>query len=161
MVPPVNRHFAYDLIHDGPYAHLVVIGPETPDPDLRFMSRWAWIGSLSEHVYAIADDPAELPNAPLVSTDRRAAVMGHLAEAPSPGWKATIECGIPARVPASSQGTWIELADPPPGARLTAPGLAPLPARRFAFVASGIAEIGCSGVDRLSIAASWDAGSPT
>jgi hypothetical protein len=157
MVVPGDEPVAYDLIDAGPYAHLIVYAPD--ETDLGFTSRWSWIGALGEHTYAIGDDPGEVSAAHLVTTDRGAHVDAHLARAPSIGSPRTIDCGSPARLPAAaSQGTWIELKDPPRSARIAVPWLALLPARELVYVAPELADdgsiaISCGGVDRLRVTA--------
>jgi hypothetical protein len=161
MVVADNEPFAYDLIHDGPYEHFVVFEPD--ETDLMFLDRWSWIGALGEHMYAIGDGPAEISDASFVSTERGAAVEAHLSAAVSIGSPATIDCGNPVRVPAGTEGTWIELSDPPPNARVAVATLASLPARQLIFVAPELADGGhvaitCGPLDRLSIANVWGAG---
>jgi hypothetical protein len=161
MVPPRHESFAYDLIRAGPYAHLLVYEPG--ETDLGFMTRWRSIGALGAHTYAIGDEARTVARAPFLTTGRGAALNAHLARAASIGSPGTIDCARPAPIPAGMQGTWLELRDPPPSARVTVPSLAPLPARRLVFVAPELVERGaftvaCSGVERLSITRAWDAG---
>jgi hypothetical protein len=159
MVVDANRAFAYDLLAKGPYAHLVVSDPA--DADLGFTSRWPWLGSLSEHVYAIADRPGELGGASLVTTDE-VGVEAHLADAPTLGPPRSLPCGTPVVLRAGSEGTWLELSDPAPRARVSAQGLAPVPARRFVFVEPDLATSGeitltCTGVADLALVDRRDA----
>ena len=156
-----NEPFAYDLVHAGPYAHLFVYEPD--EADLGFTSRWSWIGALGEHTYALGDDPGEVSAAPFVTTEHGADVDAHLARSAAIGSPRTIDCGRTVRLPAGSEGTWLELRDPPSGARIAIPALAPLPARALAYVAAdatgeGVATITCSGAERLAVAKIWNAG---
>jgi hypothetical protein len=161
MAVAQNEPFAWDLIHDGPYVYLVVFEPDATD--LRFTSRWSWIGALGEHTYAIGDGSDELSGASFVSTERGPRVDAHLSRAlplRSPG---TIDCGLPVRMAAGSEGTWIELREPPSTARVAVTGLAPLPARELVYVGPELGDAGhvaitCSPLERLSIANVWDAG---
>jgi len=165
MVVGDNVPFAYDLIRDNAYRHLLIAQPR--ETDLGFVDRWTWIGALTEHVYAIADDPSELSSAMFATTNDRAEVEAHLARsaaliaAPN-----RVPCGERIRIPAGSRGTWIELVDPPENALIAVPGsLGPLPARRFIFVSSelvneGRVTITCTGADSLSIVRVRDAGPP-
>ena len=160
MVPPSHEPFAFDLIDAQPYAHLLVYQPD--DTDLKFTSRWSWIGALGAHTYAIGDDPSYVGGAPFLTTNHGAEVDAHLARAASVGSPGTIDCERPVSVSGGSQGTWLELSDPPPSARVAVPSLAPLPARQLFHVAPELAEggsftVACSGAERLSIARAWDA----
>jgi hypothetical protein len=166
MVVDANVPFAYDLVRDGAYRHLLVAEPR--EADLRFIDRWAWIGALTKHVYAIADDPSELSSAQVATTNERAGVEAHIARATVlTGAPSRVQCDRPIRLPAGSRGTWIELASPPETARIAvSAALAPLPARRFVFVSSEFANAGrlpmtCTGTDSLSIVQIRDAGPPT
>jgi hypothetical protein len=158
MVTSANESLTYDLIGNGPYAHLIALGEKRD-----FLARWPWIGALGQHTYALADNAGELSGAPFVVTERGRALDAHLSEAPRLRSPRTLDCSRPLRIRAGSQGTWLELRTRARKARVAVPTLAPLPARRMVFIGAELAEDGsftidCGGVDRLSIAGARDAG---
>jgi hypothetical protein len=164
MVPPANQDFAYELIHDTGYRHLLVADPQTAD--LGFLSRWKWVGALGPHLYSIADSPAELPSSQIVATDAGPAVMNTLMSGATLTENQRMPCGIPVRIPSGKRGTWIRLARAAPSARLAvSDALAPVPARQVIFVSRQLAERGrlritCTGARSLDVIEVADAGGP-
>ena len=119
MVVPDNEQFAYDLIHDQGYRYLLAANPG--DQDLRFLSRWRWVGALGSHTFAIADSPRHLSEAQFSVTDDRRVVSQKFASGQrlvERGFR--MPCGRLVRVPAGARGTWIMLEKPDPNARITA-----------------------------------------
>ncbi len=135
MVPPANDPFAYDLIHDQGYRHMVVWEPHE---GIEYLSRWRWVGALGTKTYAIADTREQLEPASFVATDAAAVPSGRTLAR-----DLEVRCGTPLQVPAGERGTWILFESPPSTARIGVdPELAPLPARSAVFVAPSLAEDG-------------------
>ena len=156
MVVDDNESFAYDLIHDEGYRHVLVASPG--DTDLAFLSRWRWLGALGQHTFSVADVPGELPPTRFVGSNDAASARPYL-ESGSPlvpdGFRLT--CGRHVEVPAGDGGTWIELRDASEQARISASDeLVALPARTHVFVAAELASRGslrlmCYGAPALTV----------
>jgi Dolichyl-phosphate-mannose-protein mannosyltransferase len=164
MVTEQTKDIAFDLIHRDGYRHLLMVDPV--HDELAFMERWRWVGALGPHLYGLADSPARLPEAPLVTADPGRRLSARLGRARvvrgAPG---VITCGRATRIPAGREGTWIHLAELPRDARLFVGELAPVPARSFVFVSPSLAEDGafvarCSGAQSLSVRRVVDAPPP-
>jgi hypothetical protein len=155
MVVDANESFAYDLIHDTGYRHVLVADPSTTN--LVFLSRWRWIGALGPHTFAVADDAGELPATRFVGSDeppaQRYLDRGRILD-PN-GFR--LACGRRSSVPAGDRGTWIELRDPPERARIAVlDDVLALPARAHVFVDAGLASGGsipltCEGTSSLVV----------
>jgi hypothetical protein len=156
MVVAENERFAYDLIHDQGYRHIVVAYPG--DTDLTFLSRWRWLGALGQHTFAVADSPAELPAATFVGSSDTASVGPYLESGrPLIQDDFRLTCGKRVTVPAGGHGTWLTLKQPPAQARISvSDDLVALPARTHVFVAAELASRGsigllCYGVPALTV----------
>ena len=155
MVVDANEPFAYDLIHDEGYRHVLVAYPG--DTDLQFLYRWRWLGALGQHTFAVADAPRELPSTSFVvsnSANARRYLESGRPLVPD-GFRLT--CGQDMSVPAGDRGTWIELREPSEQARVSVSDeLVALPARTHLFVAADLASRGrirlmCYGTPTLSV----------
>jgi hypothetical protein len=155
MVVDENESFAFDLIHDAEYRHVLVADPATTD--LAFLSRWRWLGALGPHTFAVADDPDELTPVEFAGSDDPSA-RSYLdrGRALVPG-AFRVSCGRPSRVPAGDGGTWLELRDSPERARISvSDDLAELPVRAHVFVGAGLEHGGsiqltCQGTSTLTV----------
>lgn len=155
MVVDHNESFAYDLIHDTRYRHVLVANPATTN--LAFLSRWRWLGALAPHTFAVADDPGKLPATRFIGSDDPSArsYLDRGRTLVPDGLRLT--CGRRSSVPAGDPGTWIELRDPPARARIAVSGdLVALPARTRIYVDAGLANGGsipmrCQGTPSLTV----------
>ena len=156
MVVAENEHFAYDLIHDERYRHVVVAYPD--DTDLEFLRRWQWLGALGQHTFAVADSAAELQATRFVGTSDAAAATPYFESGRSlVAEPFRLPCGERVAMPAGDRGTWIELRDPAGQARISVSDeVVALPARTHLFVAAEFASRGsvrllCDGASALNV----------
>lgn len=146
-----NAAFAYDLVRDQGYTYLLVGDPLSAD--LAPFERWAWLGSLGPHSYALADSPRDLHGSRFVATNAPASIESATAIRRD----LRIPCDTDVRIPAGRPGTWIQAERSARDARLAVSDeLAPLPARRPLFVAPDLTESGaltvrCTGTPELVI----------
>lgn len=164
MVSAHTVDVAYDLIHRDGYRYLVQV--DAAHDDLRFLSRWRWVGALGPHLYAIADSPAQLSGSQFVATNE----VGALARLESGGTVVAgsrlLRCDRPTRFPSGRRGTWIRFAELPPDARVfVSADLVPLPVRRAVFVgpelaARGQLTLSCTGAESLGVEGVIDAPGP-
>jgi hypothetical protein len=164
MVTAHAQDAAFDAIHRDRYRYLLMADPL--DENLGFMTRWRWIGALGPHLYGLADSVARLPRTDVVTTDPGPGLSALLNREPSVGDPPqSLACGVGTRIRAGESGTWIVFAEPPPSARVSVAGLAPVPARRALFVAPALNEnrtivLTCSGAESLPLARVVDASGP-
>jgi Dolichyl-phosphate-mannose-protein mannosyltransferase len=152
MVVDATKDTSYDPIQRNGYRYILEAQPA--EEDLKPLARWRWLGALTPHLYAIAENATELRGSQFVGTDDPSALStAHRTLQRG----VTIVCGTPKRVRSGRSGTLILISDPSPGDRVSVSDeLAPLPTRRAVFVApelatGGTLTLACSGRPSLVV----------
>ena len=153
-VAATEQSIAYDLMHEQGYRYFLSADPE--NGDLERLNRWRFVAVLDRNLYALADRTADLSPSLAVATDDPN-VLPRVSGLPRAEPKSLrITCERPTTIRSGSLGTWIRFATPiEPRAQLTVSSeLAPLPVRRFVYVAPELASGGkltltCRGVPSL------------
>jgi hypothetical protein len=146
MVVDQREQEALDSLRRDRYHHLLVRQPE--ETDLRTLSRWPWIASLSANVYGVAESLDELPASPLLATDS----ADGIASGRTLRRGLHVPCdGRPTTIPSGPDGTLVRVSNDGSTTRVWASDeLAPLPGRRAILLAQELATGGtvalhCSG----------------